>query len=120
MQSDEVIAGGLYLSDSDDALVFAASSDSMGVLNIDWPDGSVSAIHEVKGGRLYEFFSTASRNVSSKENAIPDPLFEDVSQMLGHTHHETFFNEFTRQPLLPLRLAQMGPGVSWIDEDRDG
>lgn len=120
VQSDEVIAGGLYLSDSDDALVFAAASDSMGVLNIDWPDGSASAIHEVQGGRLYEVFSTADRNVSSKENVIPDPLFEDVSQMLGHTHHETFFNEFTRQPLLPLRLAQMGPGVSWIDEDRDG
>jgi hypothetical protein len=48
------------------------------------------------------------------------PLFEDVSQLLQHTHVEEPYEDFARQPLLPNRLSQLGPGVSWMDVDGDG
>jgi hypothetical protein len=48
------------------------------------------------------------------------PFFEDVSARLGHTHTETPYQDFSRQPLLPRRLSQQGPGVAWTDADRDG
>ncbi len=48
------------------------------------------------------------------------PLFEDVSDRLGHVHHEEPFDDFIRQPLLPNKLGQMGPGVAWFDLDGDG
>ena len=49
------------------------------------------------------------------------PAFEDRTAELGHAHHEDIFaDEFVRQPLIPLRLAQLGPGLAWIDDDRDG
>src|ERR1041384_2198647 len=54
---------------------------------------------------------------------FPDPpptLFEDVSPLLGHQHHEELFDDFARQPLLPNRLSQLGPGVAWIDLNCDG
>ncbi len=48
------------------------------------------------------------------------PIFEDVSERLNHTHHEDPFDDFGRQPLLPRRLSQLGPGVAWFDLDGDG
>ena len=48
------------------------------------------------------------------------PLFEDASSLLAHTHVEEPFDDFERQPLLPNRLSQLGPGVCWHDLDGDG
>src|SRR2546425_3761004 len=48
------------------------------------------------------------------------PVYEDVSQLLQHSHHEEEFNDFDRQPLLPRKLSQLGPGVGWYDVDGDG
>jgi hypothetical protein len=48
------------------------------------------------------------------------PFFQDVSQGLNHLHHEEAFDDFARQPSLPNRLSQLGPGVSWFDVDGDG
>src|SRR5262249_20864077 len=41
-------------------------------------------------------------------------------QLLRHKHHEELFDDFARQPLLPHRLSQLGPGVAWFDLDGDG
>ena len=37
--------------------------------------------------------------------------------MLNHTHVEEPFDDYTRQPLLPRKLSQLGPGVTWADVD---
>src|SRR5262249_2554825 len=37
-----------------------------------------------------------------------------------HVHHQEAFDEFARQPLLPRKLGQSGPGVAWFDLDGDG
>ncbi|MEX2362846.1 MAG: VCBS repeat-containing protein, partial [Balneolaceae bacterium] len=37
-----------------------------------------------------------------------------------HTHHEDPFEDFELQAFLPVRLSQMGPGVSWIDITGNG
>src|SRR5438093_5439307 len=47
-------------------------------------------------------------------------FFEDVSHLLHHKHHEESFDDFVRQPLLPNKLSQLGPGVAWHDVDQDG
>src|SRR5207247_1371799 len=49
-----------------------------------------------------------------------EPWFRDVSAQLGHRHVETPFNDWARQPLLPLALSRLGPGVTWYDVDGDG
>src|SRR5205823_3818200 len=48
------------------------------------------------------------------------PVFEDVSRLIEHVHHEEAFDDFQRQPLLPKKLSQSGPGVAWYDVDGDG
>jgi hypothetical protein len=62
--------------------------------------------------------STLPRSHASALHA--PPLFEDVSELLHHNHHEELFDDFARQPLLPNRLSQLGPGVAWFDLDGDG
>ncbi|MCZ7639748.1 MAG: FG-GAP-like repeat-containing protein [Verrucomicrobia bacterium] len=52
--------------------------------------------------------------------SCPSPLFEDVSSLLAHVHHDDPFDDFELQPLLPKRLSQAGPGVCWTDVDGDG
>ncbi len=50
----------------------------------------------------------------------PTPLWRDESAQLGHVHAEAPFDDYARQPLLPNRLSELGPGVTWYDVDRDG
>ncbi|MDX1577948.1 MAG: CRTAC1 family protein [Gemmatimonadota bacterium] len=129
-QERELAAGGLYLSDSDDELAFAAGPDE-GTITVTWPGGGETVIEGVRSGRLYEVRqpgAPVAGEASSETAASDDPddgarpaaLFEDVSGLIDHDHPETIFDEFARQPLIPLRIAQLGPGVSWIDEARDG
>jgi hypothetical protein len=48
------------------------------------------------------------------------PMFKDESAVLDHRHHDEPFDDFQRQPLLPRKLSQLGPGVAWFDIDSDG
>ena len=49
------------------------------------------------------------------------PLFENATALLGgHSHVDSLYDDYRRQPLLPNRFSQLGPGVSWIDSDGDG
>ncbi len=129
VQVAEVREGGLYLSDDDGLAVFAAGPNETLTIEVTWRSGRRSVISDARPDRLYELFEAAARETATSRAAVPsadDPggsgpaLLVDVSDELGHAHHETVFDEFARQPLLPLRLAQLGPGVSWEDTDRDG
>jgi hypothetical protein len=45
--------------------------------------------------------------------------FEDRSERLPGPHHETEFDDYQRQPLLPRKLSQNGPGAAWVDLNGD-
>ncbi len=122
-QAQEVICGGRYLSGDDPVRVFAAGNQSQQLsIEVQWRSGKRSVVAGVKANRLYEIHEAEAE--SSKPAAPPTnsprPLFEDVSPVLGHIHSEEPFEDFARQPLLPHRLSQPGPGVSWTDLDGDG
>ncbi|MEO8428273.1 MAG: VCBS repeat-containing protein, partial [Verrucomicrobiota bacterium] len=55
-----------------------------------------------------------------KSQDYAPPLFKDVSDLIGHIHHQEAFDDFARQPLLPFKRSQLGPGVAWFDVDGDG
>src|SRR6185503_18049293 len=63
---------------------------------------------------------TIQQSNNPTSNDPPPPVFEDVSHLIRHSHHEEEYNDFARQPLLPQKLSQLGPGVSWSDVDGDG
>jgi len=123
-QEREVIAGGLYLSGSDGLLTFATGKADSVTIAVDWRDGGRTAIEGARPNRLYEIDQTSAHRSPSPEGRGGQgvrALFEDVSgQLGGHTHVEPYFDDYTRQLLLPNAFSQLGPGVAWFDADGDG
>lgn len=123
-QQKEVVSGGNYLSGSDPMVVFAADPENPDhELIISWPDGMQTKIDSIGADRIYEVYEGKNKKVSP-EDSEPEksatPIFKDVSSRIGHSHQESTFDDFEFQSLLPVRLGQLGPGVSWIDFDQDG
>ncbi|GAA5522595.1 FG-GAP-like repeat-containing protein [Aliifodinibius salicampi] len=123
-QKKELASGGSYLSGSDPMVIFAADGQNENhQLVITWPDGTESRLDSIPANRIYEVYEAEVRKEKKKikdTEEINDPIFEDVSARINHSHHENNFNDFDFQSLLPLRLSQLGPGISWIDIDQDG
>ncbi|MEO8620176.1 MAG: VCBS repeat-containing protein [bacterium] len=123
-QSREVTVGGYYLSGSDAQLSFATGRDSLVTINVAWRDGKHSSIRSVRANRFYEIDESAASAVETTPRPSTDsapPLFKDATALLGgHTHVDSLFDDYRRQPLLPNRFSQLGPGISWIDMDGDG
>ncbi len=132
LQSREVGAGGMYLSHSDGQHAFATGQADRVTIEVRWRDGRTSRI-EATPNRLYEVYGptreahpvdgapAADSAAAGLARPAGEPeFFEDVSHLLGHMHSEEMLDERGMQPLLPQRLSQLGPGVSWLDADADG
>lgn len=121
MQSQEMICGGRYLSSDQPMRVFAAGNVTNRMrLEIKWRSGKRSVVDGAKANRIYEVDEAGAVDEDQPEKPKERPLFEDVSRLLKHKHHEQAYDDFARQPLLPRKLSQLGPGVSWYDLDGDG
>ncbi len=121
VQQQEIVCGGHYLSGHEPARMFAAGTATNLTIEVVWRSGRRSVVTAAAPNHLYE--------VVEPENAPPppaappapaEPLFTDRSELLNHHHVEEPFDDFQRQPLLPRKLSQLGPGVTWADVDGDG
>ncbi len=124
VQSREITSGGSYLSGHEATLVFAAPRDSAMDIDVRWRNGTQTRVTDARGNRMYEVRQRASGPAVASGVAAPEStaaLFADATALLGgHEHRETLFDDFARQPLLPNRFSQLGPGVTWMDVDADG
>jgi enediyne biosynthesis protein E4 len=121
VQSQEVISGGRYMSGSDPVLTFASAKAPSMVIEVRWRGGGISIVRDVRPNSIYEVEekSASKAPAQATTNSSP-PLFHDVSEKLAHSHHQEEYDDFERQPLLPRKLSQLGPGVAWCDVDGDG
>ena len=119
-QMQEMVCGGRYLSGFEPLLVFAAGTNRPMALEVTWRSGKKSSLENVQANRLYEVDESGARESPGKLPPAPPPLFQDVSERISHLHKENSFDDFERQPVLPKKLSQLGPGVAWFDLDGDG
>lgn len=125
-QQQEIISGGRYLSSDDAMRTFAAGvRGNPMTLEIFWRSGAFSRITEVQPNTLYEIEEPAeataqAASIRPNKAAPVGPWFEDLSDSLNHRHRDEPFDDFARQPLLPWRLSQLGPGVAWLDLGKPG
>ena len=120
-QSQEMMCGGRYLSSDEPVRVFAAGTATNVIeIEVKWRSGRRSVVTGVKPNTVCEIDEASAVPVTRPVLPVVEPLFTDVSRLLGHTHHDNIFDDFARQPLLPAKLSQSGPGLSWIDLDGDG
>lgn len=120
-QHQEIQCGGRYLSSDQAERVFAAGSLTNQLsIEVRWRSGRRSLIPSAAPNCLYEIDEAASVPAAVEKPTPPVPVFEDISERLGHVHEDPPFHDFERQPLLPRLLSRLGPGVAWLDLDGDG
>ena len=121
-QSQEMMAGGRYLSSDDPIRAFAAGAAKEVAIEVRWRGGKTTRLEGLEPNCVYEIDESSAQFVERSETEKGDPAtwFEDVSERLGLTHPEEPFDDFARQPLLPRKLSQGGPIATWADLDGDG
>ena len=120
VQSQEVVCGGRYLSSDEPIRVFAWPTNAAARIEVRWRSGAMTVVSNTEPNRIYEL--AESMVVTGTVVVAPPsrPLFSEVTGSFSHRHSESEFDDFDRQPLLPNRLSQSGPGVVWFDADGDG
>jgi hypothetical protein len=120
-QTTEVVSGGRYQSGSDPLITLATGSSPRDMqLDILWRNGNRSQISGIQPNRLYEVDQPDSKPRPPEPPTHKKPVFQEVNLPPPNRHPELEFNDYERQPLLPFKLSQMGPGIAWFDLDRDG
>jgi hypothetical protein len=121
-QTQEILAGGRYLSGDDYERVFAVPDSTVTAsLRVQWRSGKESRIEKVEPNCVYVIKEEGSAATGPIQKQAPQkPWFADQSSALNFIHHEIDFDDFQRQPTLPKKMSQLGPGVCWIDLDRNG
>ena len=120
-QSQEMIAGGRYLSSDDPMRVFAAGSAKSLAIQVSWRSGRTTRIEGVLPNHMYEIHEDATVPAPPRTTNAPIAgWFEDQSASLNHRHVDRAFDDFERDPLMPHKLSKLGPGLSIADFDGDG
>ena len=121
-QQKQMRSGGNYNSGSQEQVVFAADHRNHNHrIAVEWPGGKISTIDGVRANRIYEI-DEASAVYGNKEidYGMADPLFTDISSVIAHHHHEDPFDDAIYQPLKPMEMNRLGPGVAWMDMNQNG
>ena len=137
-QSQVIVCGGRYCSSDQAQRTFAAGKAESLTVQVEWPSGMLTVISNVPPNHLVEVLEppsdsspsemgsartrkrTAKQFADQKFSGAAEMRFVDVSDRLGHVHHDPAHDDFERQPLLSRKLGQLGPGVAWWDIDKDG
>ncbi len=108
-----------FLSYNETALnIGLGTVDEIDQLVIDWPNGGTQVVRGLKAGETH----TITQEPAAKrlrEN-LGHPLFAYSSVVPAVQHQETPYDDFAKQPLLPNKLSQLGPGMAVGDIDADG
>ena len=116
-QRKTITSGGQYLSGSQMIATFAVPGVDCD-MRVIWPDNfGGTSVENVAPGRLYEVNPSVVSRVIDMAEYFP-PEFELTQELSPHA--ESTYDDFARQPLLPQRLSQRGPGAAAGDLDGDG
>ena len=118
-QSQEVMSGGRYLSGDETKKAFAASED-IETITVLWRSGRRSTLSKIEQNSHYEISESKSIEVDAINESNPMAIFNDISHQIDHFHVDKEYDDFSRQLLLPKKLSQEGPGISWLDWNNDG
>jgi enediyne biosynthesis protein E4 len=114
-----------FQSSSDYVLTFGIGPrDTVPALNVEWPDGRVSALVNVASNRRVTVRQSES-GPATLATSVRDtvmPLFTDVTDRthLDFVHHENAFVDFEREPLMPKLVSTEGPFMAVADVNGDG
>ena len=107
-----------YMSAGEPVLHFGLGGEtSVKRLSVDWPGGKRQTLDAPAIDRLHTLAEAGDKPVAERPAA---PLFVERPTFAGSGRVEPRFDDFERQPLLPNKLSNLGPGLAWADVDGDG
>lgn len=113
-----------YLTGEEPVLHFGlGAEDKVKRLTVRWPSGRVQRFEGLAADHHYTIGEATDVPSVDTRKAQRAPLFERASlaQMgLSFRHKERPFDDYVREPLLPYRLSQEGPGIAVTDFNGDG
>ncbi len=124
-QTQEIGAGGRYLSSDETSRVFAIKNAAdKATIDVIWRDGTQARIENVSANHIIEIGEN-SKTFSETEfdNERPQsapPLFRDAGKIIPDQHRDEAYDDYAAQPSLPRKLSESGPGVTWFDFNGDG
>ena len=114
-------------SASDEALVHFGLGDDTFItsLVVEWPSGHVQSFGELPVDRYYTITERDQPPKALSPAATDDARggktwFARSDALAGYEHQERAYDDYARQPLLPHKHSQLGPGAAWGDVDGDG
>lgn len=121
VQTQQVIAGGRYLSGDDAVRTFAAGRANARLrVEVTWRNGRRTVLENVAANSLLEVSESPEAPPAPAVGPPAAPWFADASGALRHQHVDPPYDDFEGQRLLPRKLSTFGPGVSWFDFNSDG
>ncbi len=93
-------------------------------LVIEWPSGTIQHLEGIAGNRHYIIYESQNESTqlqgAESDSDAPKVRFAQTSATNRIGYRERPYDDFARQPLLPNKLSQLGPGVAVGDVDADG
>ena len=109
-----------YLSSNEPIVhVGLGEATTIDKLSVRWPDGGVQGYRDLQANQHYTI-TEVGKALPGIQRKKPDPLFAPEKRLRGIVHKERIFEDFSRQPLLPNKLSQLGPGIAFGDVDGNG
>lgn len=112
-----------YVS-SDEPIVHFGLGEASTVdrMRITWPGGNVQEFENLESGYSYLAIEANPESKTQQSPVEPKAAFAEVESGLAieFSHSDGKTDDFARQPLLPYRPSQMGPGLAFGDINSDG
>jgi hypothetical protein len=110
-----------FLSCNEPFLQFGlGNSTKIDALVIDWPSGVRQQWQDLPVDKLYTIVEQGTQKPGGRSKPKSPTLFAQSRTVPAVTHQEKHYDDFVRQPLLPYKHSQLGPGVAVGDIDGDG
>jgi len=92
------------------------------LVTINWPSGHTQRLEDMAVNQIHVVTEPNGQPPKKAEPKLATPLFAPSSQFsdLNVVHEETPYDDFRRQPLLPNKQSQLGPGIACGDVNEDG
>jgi hypothetical protein len=108
-----------FQSSVENVIHFGLGNNHADTLIVKWSDGRMTMVVSPPINKVIDvLYANSEEAIKSNDKINTTLLLEDKRIAFKHTEND--FNDFVRQPLLPHKLSQEGPGIAVGDINSDG
>ena len=110
-----------YQSSASDIVHFGlGDSQEIDSLKIIWPDGTTETLKKPGVNKLITFQQKTAKPLAAIVFSPVKKLFTYQKPVIAFSHLQLEYNDFKRQPLMPVMLSQSSPKMAKADVNGDG